>query len=104
MVPRRTKWRNHPQTQTRRRKLTGHYTNQFGKAEITDGSLKDGDARWISISSWIARLANYLIRRAANRNAPSNPKTMVEGSGTHSAEPGPPMAKVNDGIFSIRAG
>src|SRR6476659_8918009 len=24
-------------------KLTGSYTNQFGKAEITDGSLKDGD-------------------------------------------------------------
>src|SRR5215212_9432188 len=24
-------------------KLTGNYTNQFGKAEITDGSLKDGD-------------------------------------------------------------
>jgi hypothetical protein len=24
-------------------KLTGTYTNQFGKAEITDGSLKDGD-------------------------------------------------------------
>jgi hypothetical protein len=24
-------------------KLTGSYTNQFGKAEILDGSLKDGD-------------------------------------------------------------
>ena len=24
-------------------KLTGSYTNQFGQAEITDGSLKDGD-------------------------------------------------------------
>src|SRR5687768_811314 len=24
-------------------KLTGSYTNQFGKTEITDGSLKDGD-------------------------------------------------------------
>src|SRR5690242_13584379 len=24
-------------------KLTGSYTNQFGKAEITDGSLKDGE-------------------------------------------------------------
>jgi hypothetical protein len=24
-------------------KLTGSYTNQFGKADITDGSLKDGD-------------------------------------------------------------
>src|SRR5690349_18645811 len=24
-------------------KLTGSYTNQFGKAEIADGSLKDGD-------------------------------------------------------------
>jgi hypothetical protein len=24
-------------------KLTGSYTNQFGKAEITDGSSKDGD-------------------------------------------------------------
>ena len=24
-------------------KLTGSYTNQFGKAEITDGLLKDGD-------------------------------------------------------------
>lgn len=24
-------------------KLTGSYTNQFGKAEITDGSLKEGD-------------------------------------------------------------
>jgi len=24
-------------------KLTGSYTNEFGKAEITEGSLKDGD-------------------------------------------------------------
>src|SRR6185295_7817155 len=24
-------------------KLTGSYNNQFGQAEITDGSLKDGD-------------------------------------------------------------
>src|SRR5688500_8255646 len=24
-------------------KLTGSYTNQFGQAEITDGSIKDGD-------------------------------------------------------------
>jgi heat shock protein HslJ len=24
-------------------KLTGSYTNQFGQAEITDGSLKDGE-------------------------------------------------------------